>query len=79
MQATIDHAASAEAQAIAAAAAHVNIAAYKFGTFADTIDYRIAKFTEFPALSFFRSRCAHGAGIAGSVRVSRNTKNLLSK
>jgi UPF0176 protein len=33
MQANIDHAASAEAQAIAAAAAHVNIAAYKFVTF----------------------------------------------
>jgi UPF0176 protein len=40
MQATIDHAASAEAQAIAAAAAHVNIAAYKFVTFDNTEEMR---------------------------------------
>jgi UPF0176 protein len=39
MQATIDHA-SAEAQAIAAAAAHVNIAAYKFVTFDNTEEMR---------------------------------------
>jgi UPF0176 protein len=40
MQATTDHAACAEAQAIAAAAAHVNIAAYKFVTFDNTEEMR---------------------------------------
>jgi UPF0176 protein len=40
MQATTAHAASAEAQAIAAAAAHVNIAAYKFVTFDNTEEMR---------------------------------------
>ncbi len=40
MHATIDHAASADAQAIAAAAAHVNIAAYKFVTFDNTEEMR---------------------------------------
>ncbi len=39
MQATLDHAVSAEAQAIAAAA-HVNIAAYKFITFDNTEEMR---------------------------------------
>ena len=40
MQATTDHTTSAEAQAIAAAAAHVNIAAYKFITFDNTEEMR---------------------------------------
>jgi UPF0176 protein len=40
MHATIDHAAPADAQAIAAAAAHVNIAAYKFVTFDNTEEMR---------------------------------------
>jgi UPF0176 protein len=40
MHAIIDHAASAEAQTIAAAAAHVNIAAYKFVTFDNTEEMR---------------------------------------
>jgi UPF0176 protein len=40
MQTNTDHAASAEAQAIAAAAAHVNIAAYKFVTFDNTEEMR---------------------------------------
>ncbi len=40
MHATIDHAAAADAQAIAAAAAHVNIAAYKFVTFDNTEEMR---------------------------------------
>jgi UPF0176 protein len=41
MHATIDQAASANAQAIAAAAAHVNIATYKFGTFDNTEEMRV--------------------------------------
>jgi UPF0176 protein len=40
MQATTEHTASAEAQAISAAAAHVNIAAYKFVTFDNTEEMR---------------------------------------
>ncbi|WP_426174023.1 sulfurtransferase [Massilia sp. TWR1-2-2] len=40
MHVTIDHAAAANAQAIAAAAAHVNIAAYKFVTFDNTEEMR---------------------------------------
>ena len=40
MPATTDHAACAAAQAIAAAAAHVNIAAYKFVTFDNTEEMR---------------------------------------